>query len=85
MTAAKHVLGLYEVGQLLGGLTPDTVTRYMRASRADGRYAKHPFPTPSGRVGNSPYWVLERSDEIVNWGATRPGRGSGGGRPGRRV
>jgi hypothetical protein len=71
------------VGKILG-LTPDTVTRYMRESLPDGRYASHPFPDPDGRLGNSPYWLPDRTAEIYNWGVTRIGRGVGGGPKTRR-
>jgi hypothetical protein len=80
----KHVLGIADVGEILK-LSPETITRYMRESRGDGRYVDHPFPAPDGRVSNSPYWLPVRVEELRNWRSSRPGRGVGGGRPAHHV
>lgn len=74
----KHILGITEVAEILD-LSPETVTRYMRESKVDGRYATHPFPVPDGRLGNSPYWLLPREKDLRDWASSRAGRGAGGG------
>lgn len=77
-----EILDRAAVAALLGIPDPATITRYLRASRPDGRYASHPFPAPDGFLaGRAPWWRATRADELKAWAAARPGRGVGGGRP----
>lgn len=63
------------VGALIG-VSAQAVRVYQR------RYADtHPFPAPDGTIGRSPYWLPDREQEIRDWDKSRPGQGSGGGRP----
>lgn len=59
------------------GVKPATIRRY----RAGSRYAEHPFPAPDGYLGIAPYWTAGRDAEILEWAATRVGKGVGGGQP----
>lgn len=72
---ALPVLGLREVADILD-VTPATITQYRSDSRPGKRYAKHPFPAPSGHFGRSPWWAQERSQEIEEWADARPGTGN---------
>lgn len=72
-----------DLAELLGVKTA-TIRHYRAVSAPGGRYADHPFPKPSGHLGQTPYWLAERDDEIRAWAATRPGKGVGGGRPAHR-
>lgn len=72
-----------DLAELLGVKTA-TIRHYRAVSAPGGRYADHPFPEPSGHLGQTPYWLAERNDEIRKWAADRPGQGVGGGRPSRR-
>lgn len=75
----------YEDLAALLGLSVKTLRQYAHESKPGGRYANHPFPQRDGKIGKSPIWLLSRLDEILEWHATRPGRGVGGGpRPGLR-
>jgi hypothetical protein len=66
-----------EVARILG-VAPGVITNYLTMSKPGGKYAKHPFPAPDGRIGTrAPYWLRERVQEIVMWDETRP-RGPGG-------
>lgn len=65
------------------GVKPKSVSQYLVESKPPGRYAKHPFPMPDGYIGRGPWWRVERTAEIKEWAANRPGRGAGGGRPRR--
>jgi hypothetical protein len=67
------------------GVKAATIRHYRAVSLPGGRYADHPFPEPSGHLGQTPYWLSERNDEIRAWAAARPGKGVGGGRPSHRV
>lgn len=61
------------------GFSRMTVHKYLWESHPTGRYGSHPFPTPDGRIGRSPYWNAERVQEIRAWAAGRKGQGVGGG------
>lgn len=61
------------------GLTEKTLRAYVHESKPGQRYAAHPFPERDGKIGKSPIWLAGRLDEILEWSATRPGRGHGGG------
>jgi hypothetical protein len=52
------------------GVEPTSVTRYR--ARREG------FPEPLRHFGGAPVWTRE---QILDWAASRPGRGAGGGRP----
>jgi hypothetical protein len=80
----QPVLDTKAVGAILG-VKPKTISQYLVESNPGGRYASHPFPTPHGRIGNSPYWLPGQTDEIRQWDATRVGQGKGGGRPRKNV
>ncbi len=45
-----------------------------------GRSA-HPFPLPDAWIDGVPGWLPDRLPEIKQWSESRPGQGSGGGRP----
>lgn len=66
------------------GVKAATIRHYRTDSRPGGRYAEHPFPEPSGHLGQTPYWDPGRDGEILAWAAKRPGQGMGGGRPAHR-
>ncbi len=80
-----------DVAELLGPtIKGKTVSTYLYESQVKvgrgvkerpGRYATHPFPKPDGYQGPSPWWNLDRRDEILTWRDSRPGQGAGGGRP----
>jgi hypothetical protein len=72
---------LLDAGALaaLLGFSRLTVHKYLWESHPGGRYSDHPFPTPDGRIGRSPYWNPDRVQEIQQWAAGRKGRGVGGG------
>lgn len=75
MISESGFLDLAAIGKLLGGIKAATVSTYR------GRYADTlPFPEPNGYIGKSPYWRIERSEEIVAWNKARIGQGKGGGR-----
>lgn len=63
------------------GVRPKTVSQYLTESKGEGRYAGHPFPSPNGYIGKSPWWMRRRVAEIRKWAQRRPGQGAGGGRP----
>lgn len=68
----------------LGGVRPETVSRYLERSRPDGRHADDPFPAPDGREGKAPWWRLDRAGEIKAWFGRHPRVAPGvgyGGRP----
>jgi hypothetical protein len=52
------------------GVEPTSVTRYR--ARREG------FPEPLRHFGGAPVWTRA---QILDWAASRPGRGAGGGRP----
>lgn len=79
------ILTAAQVGSHLGGLTAETIRRYVWESSGEGRrYSDHPFPAPVGRMGRTPYWTEEQVPEIVAWDRGRKGQGVGGGRKPRR-
>jgi hypothetical protein len=51
------------------GVTPATVRSYA---------ARGVLPKPDGHLARTPWW---RPDTIIEWKASRPGQGKGGGRP----
>jgi hypothetical protein len=55
------------------GVARNTVTVWR------GRYGD--FPAPDVTIGRAPGWRRARLPEIRAWMGTRPGQGSGGGRP----
>lgn len=57
------------------GVHPRTVSAYLWHSRPGGRYAHHPFPSPNGYAGRSPWWAAARRTEFDEWNRARPGRG----------
>lgn len=57
-------------------LSPKSVSQYLVESKPRGRFAKHPFPKPAGRVGQWPYWLPEQEREIREWAAGRAGAGA---------
>ncbi len=71
------VLDRAAVARLLR-VAPATVAHYQRESKAGGRYAKHPFPEPDGRVSRAPYWLASRAEEILKWDEDRVALGAGG-------
>lgn len=75
------ILDSAHVAVILGFTTGATVIKYMSESRPGCRYADHPFPVPTGYVGQNPYWGQDRVPELQEWASSRKGRGVGGGRP----
>jgi hypothetical protein len=71
----------------------NTILDYLRESqqtlRSSGRprrYAKHPVPSPAGRMGLMPWWRKNQTKEWIDWYHQRPGRGHGrGGWPAGRA
>jgi len=80
MDTRAPVLDRTAVAKILG-VQPRSVSQYLVDSKKGRRYADHPFPAPDGHIGRSPYWNLDRKDEISAWDEGRVGQGSGGGRP----
>lgn len=81
----SSVLTAAQVGTHLGGLSAETIRRYVWESGAPGRrYSDHPFPPPAGRVGRTPYWTEEQVPDLEAWLHGRKGQGVGGGRKPRR-
>jgi hypothetical protein len=80
VTAEQPFLNRDAVAALLD-VEPKTISQYLTESRSGGRYERHPFPAPDGRLGRAPWWYTGRADEIRDWDARRPGQGAGGGRP----
>lgn len=79
------MLTIADVAKLLGpSIKPKTISTYMSESKRGGRYEKHPFPEPDGRIGRAPWWLPSRADAIRKWDVERPGQGAGGGRPRRK-
>lgn len=74
-------LDMTQVGELLS-VTARTVSRYRSWSKRDGRYIDHPFPEPDGLFSGRAYWHQDRTQEILNWAAARPGQGT---RPRKRA
>lgn len=77
-------LTLADIAELLG-VKPNTVSFFRTHSKAGGRYANDPFPTPDDTIARTPVWLKERVDEIKAWNARRPGQGRGGGQPSHRT
>ncbi|WP_428966428.1 winged helix-turn-helix domain-containing protein [Micromonospora fluostatini] len=68
----------------LFGVGPATVAQW-RAASNNGRLpaGTPPFPEPDDKIRNVPYWFPERAQELLDWRASRPGSGAGGGRGAR--
>lgn len=77
-------LAVADVAELLG-VKRRTVAFYRAHSKPGGRYAKDPLPAEDRTFNRSPYWLVERVDEIKAWSARRPGQGRAGGQPPRRA
>ncbi len=66
------------------GVQAATIRHYRADSLPGGRYESHPFPAPDDKLGNAPCWKASRRQELLDWAASRPGQGVGGGRPPHR-
>lgn len=67
------------------GLSPATVRTYhgqATGRRRAGNSGENDFPPPIQRIGNTPLFDAE---QVENWFTSRPGRGTGGGRPRKKV
>lgn len=62
------------------GVTRQAVAKWRATFGTD---AAHPFPKPDAWVDGVPGWLPGRVAEIRKWSESRPGQGSGGGRPRR--
>lgn len=78
--AERPFLTIADVGAL-GGVTAQTVSKYLQRSKPDRPYAADPFPAPDDRNGKWPWWALEREVEIREWFARQQDRSGVGGRP----
>lgn len=74
MTKPVRYLSQADLARELG-VTASTVTTWR--SRYDD------FPAPDVLIGDAPGWLPSRLSEIMGWRGSRPGQGTGGGRPRR--
>lgn len=75
-TSGAKYLGQAGIARELG-VTRQAVAKW-RATFAEG---DHPFPKPDVWIDGVPGWLPDRVAEIRAWSESRPGQGSGGGRP----
>ena len=73
-------LDLDAVADLLG-VGRQTLIQYRALSRPGKRYEHHPFPAPDRTFSRAPVWKADRAPELKQWAQSRPGQGTGGGRP----
>lgn len=53
------------------GVAEATVAQYRWMSNPGQRYASNPFPKEDGTYVRSPFWMLDRWDEISAWWESR--------------
>lgn len=64
--------------------TPLVYLRESQKTLVNGRprrYASVPMPAPAGRMGLTPWWHKEQTEELLQWFRNRPGHGHGRGGP----